>query len=89
MVKRNGHADISAHLNFPSAFQFKMSTPASQKGRSQMQKKKKKKRPFIKGEEMTRQRLKTHPRQNNVMEGRLFLILIHGIVWFYISFIIL
>ena len=86
MVKRNGHADISAHLNFPSAFQFKMSTPASQKGRSQMQKKK---RPFIKVEEMTRQRLKTHPRQNNVMEGRLFLILIHGIVWFYISFIIL
>ena len=50
---------------------------------------KKKKRPFIKVEEMTRQRLKTHPRQNNVMEGRLFLILIHGIVWFYISFIIL
>lgn len=86
MVKRNGHADISAHLNFPSAFQFKMSTPASQKGRSQMQKKK---RPFIKVEEMTRQRLKTHPRQNNVVEGRLFLILIHGIVWFYISFIIL
>lgn len=88
MVKRNGHADISAHLNFPSAFQFKMSTPALQKGRSQMQKKKKK-RPFIKVEEMTRQRLKTHPRQNNVTEGRLFLILIRGIVRFYISFIIL
>ena len=86
MVKRNGHADISAHLNFPSAFQFKMSTPALQKGRSQMQKKK---RPSIKVKEMTRQRLKTHPRQNNVTEGRLFLILIHGIVRFYISFIIL
>lgn len=26
--KRNGHNDISAHLNFLSAFQFKMSTPA-------------------------------------------------------------
>ena len=66
MGKRSGHADISAHLNFPSAFQFKMSTPALQKGRSQMQKKKKK-RPFIKVEEMTRQRLRTHPRQNNSM----------------------
>ena len=64
MGKRNGHADISAHLNFPSAFLFKMSTPALQKGRSQTQKKKKK-RPFIKVEEMTRQRLKTNPRQNN------------------------
>ena len=50
---------------------------------------KKKKRPSIKLKEMTRQRLKTHPRQNNVTEGRLFLILIHGIVRFYISFIIL
>ena len=44
MGKRNGHADISAHLNFPSAFLFKMSTPALQKGRSQTQKKKKKKK---------------------------------------------
>lgn len=47
MVKRNGHADISAHLNFPSAFQFKMSTPALQKGRSQMQKKNKKQKDHL------------------------------------------
>lgn len=63
MGKRNGHNDISAHLNFLSAFQFKCQLLLYKRKDHKCQGT----GPFIKVEKMTRQRLKTYFRQNNSM----------------------
>lgn len=63
MGKGNGHNDISAHLDFLSAFQFKCQLLLYKRKDRECQGT----RPFIKVEEMTRQRLKTHSRQNGSM----------------------
>lgn len=68
--KRYGHNDIYAHLNFLPTFQFKMSTPALQKGRYKCQGT----WPLIKVEEMTGQPWKIYPRKNDLMLWRIKMI---------------